>query len=626
MKILVLETVALVNRVDKRLRWCFHIIIAAIVDKQKPDKMQEPWDELMGPSPDDLKNMLRSDPHTSSAPAVRGSSGGAPPSTMFSKSSAPPAAMFGGNNAPSGMYEDDEGNIDIAPSSIRQDALKMLEVADDQLQDSAYAVHRTRTGGFSATPREGKRLPAALSGLGFSKTKEKKEREYPSARLAAAYSDRENDVVDYEGMDSRAAGTQSEKKSTWSSRYSVNDTLMSLSGGAVSSSKLLDKMDRTNNSKTESLARNNLFGHSGEAKNPAIFGSGYSFRKKHVFGKQDVVADDNNLRSYTDAEDGSSMPTANKRNKSWQQQLAEKRRRQRILYLAVLVFGFMLVCSGVGIYVLNNRGGLTIAGSHLLANSIDTEGVSFFVTTGPPANLDMRPIYAKNETAYPAMLVHLGNFQNAVATQCPKEVYEDAKASLEESPLVTFIVPGTQDINMCPDPSDAWTSWQANFRFFHRNFDGFESLHIMDEENHLENFAMVYDDVLFLGMHLVSGRRFIVLDEEGNELDKNEFNLQWIKGMARRYTGLRAMVFMGNEPPSEPMNQEFFDRTVDFLSLEYPDIPVAYIHTGTENRVYLPYEAKPNLLAMEVASGGSQAPLRLVNVGYSGNTIPFYME
>jgi hypothetical protein len=71
----------------------------------------------------------------------------------------PPAPVAAANDNYSEQgdeYDEDEmaDEFNVASAaSIRQEALKMLEVADDHLAGSPYAVHRTLSGGFTATHR-----------------------------------------------------------------------------------------------------------------------------------------------------------------------------------------------------------------------------------------------------------------------------------------------------------------------------------------------------------------------------------------------------------------------------------------------------------------------------------------
>ena len=218
------------------------------------------WDELMGPSPEQLKSMLRMDAEPP-APVVRSSSrsrGAPPPSQAFNNSSssmsssgstttsmtmmpdrwaqlepeadqvheatrqavatarATSSRRSSGNTAArldadgetmdnsnnshraggsvssgrsgrssSMQFEDeaddeDESELEQEEQEqddslrIRQEALRMLEVADDQLADSSYSVYRTKSGGFMASAnaspmmrnnKNQKRVPTALAGI-----------------------------------------------------------------------------------------------------------------------------------------------------------------------------------------------------------------------------------------------------------------------------------------------------------------------------------------------------------------------------------------------------------------------------------------------------------------------------
>jgi hypothetical protein len=587
----------------------------------------EDWDELMGPSPEDLKRMLQEPPAVvtpvvKSPAALRSASSAPPPADMFSSLPgrwSQPDDNDGANNASytsstsarrggsmAFAEEDDEEvilqrSLDIRsassqdPVTIRQEALKVLEVAETH--DSPYAVYRTKTGGFTASPREKKRVPSALAGLNFTSTAS-------STRTSARYRDDpteqqqqpsqddyeygDENVVDVMSMERRSLPSRpqdGETTSKWSSRYSIDSTLMALSGGgATSSKKLLDQMDQ------ESMTRDNLFGNSA-AKAPTVFGSGFSFRKKEVFGKQQVTMPTENLKTIWMDVDGADLPPVNNRTKTWQEQLALKRRQRRHYILAVcLVTVFTVALASLFTATRSS------APSNVAVHTDTAPGsVTFYVTSGPPERLDFSEI--SEQTSF---LAHLGNLQDAAVTLCPAQEYATAAAVLKDSPTPTFVLVGPDDASNCPLPAQAWQYWKNNFSFFHRHFQ--HSLTVMSEADHTENFAIVQGGVLFVGLHLVGGRDA-----------PSAFNTEWIIGMIKKQgDDVRAMVLFGHARPGEPVNQDFFDHASQYLAEHFVK-PIAYVHAGDKTEVYKPFENK-NILAIQV--GQEDTPLARINVGF----------
>jgi hypothetical protein len=606
--------------------------------------MEEPWDELMGPSAEDLKNMLREKeppaavtPVKPAAAALRSPSSAPPPADMFSSlpgrwsqhddapsmanntsyastanntsyASSTSAASDVTSNRRGGAFAEEDDEEEILqrsleanmhstassqrddPVAIRQEALKVLEVAE--LQDSPYTVHRTKTGGFTATVREKKRVPSALSGLNFTSSTRSSSTRYrddPYQEQQPSQDDYEygdENVVDVMAMERRSLPSRpQESSSNWSSRYSIDNTLLALSGGATSSKKILDQMDQDNN-----MTRNNIFGNSNPA--PTVFGSGFSFRKNQVFGKQDVTIPTENLRTVWMDVEGSDLPPANNRSKTWQEQLAQKRRQRRNYVLGVC-FATILAVALASIFGSHRR---NPSSSSAASNTNTAPGsVTFTVTSGPPERLDFSELSPQT-----TFLMHLGNLQDAAVTLCPAQQYATAAAILKDSPTPTFVLVGPDDASNCPLPEKAWQYWTDNFSFFHRHFQ--HSFEVMSEADHTENFAIVEGGVLFVGLHVVGGRD-----------SASEFNYEWVEGMIKKQGGdVRAMVLFGHARPGEPINQDFFDRTSQYLAKHF-EKPIAYVHAGDKTEVYQPFENK-NILAIQV--GSEDTPLARINVGF----------
>ena len=633
--------------------------------------MEEPWDELMGPSPEDLKNMLRDKPAADppaapqpQPPVRRTPSKAPPPSTMFGKMpdrwtpeqqkvsaartpstagsspsprpktapALPPVAT--NTKSPQRLAFEDEEEEEVDPAFVRREALNILEVAES----NNFAVHRTSSGGFSAGPRsDGKRVRASLAGLSFSSRRTGRsyhDDEFDmddNAPSAAArhttdddyeYGEYGNDdgVVDVVGMERRSMSSrpaaEQQKNSNWSSRYSVDNTLLALSGSRRSSSsnKVLDRMDRDHDRTSR-----NLFG--GGSQRPKIFGGGgFAFRKNFVFGKQNVTVKppQQNLQTVWMDMDNGSMPPANSRVKSWQDQLQQKR-NQRRRYVLLVLLAFCLTVALASILgkrpgVLGNNNNNSNNGSATLAPG----SVTFYVTADAPYDLSAEEKLSSDlKTLSPtaSLLVHLGNLQEASVTLCQTSRYESVAALLRESPVPTFVLPGQEDVNNCPDPKVAFDFWKNSFRFFHRHFDGHEALHVMSESVQYENFAIVHQGVLFLGLHLVGGR---VHDSE-DFLFRNQYNYEWVMGMSKQYQDkVRAVVVLANARPGEKINQRLFDLLGDFWKSF--TLPVAYVHANSGlpggTQAYSPFEGlEDRVIAIQVGNSGENPPLRL-NVGF----------
>lgn len=462
--------------------------------------MDEDYDEIMGPMGprpgQDMRKVFKEDPSalpSSQEPVKRSSAG--PPPTLFH--SMPDrwaqheddelmnrSASSSRRSSDIMSFDEEEEDDPHVPSNdsrgIRQEALRMLEVADS----GTYSVHRTVTGGFMAEPRsmgKNKRVPAALAGLGsFANPAARSSKpRFPTASPTSVYRDDPPLEEDYEYSDDRFATNQvqeEKKESSWSSRYSVDETLLNMSGGAVhtppakkGNRSFLDKLDMQNSRRS---ARN-MFATS-PAKESKVFGSGFSFRQKNVFGKQGVAVaspstdNSSNLRTvWMDAGSPSNSPA-----RSWMDDLRDKRNKRRnCMIVAALVCAFLVTLAAL--LGARNKSG-DVASSTSKTGSNDEEAVTFYITSDSPLDSDEEKTLANQLTKLSKradFLVHLGNIQDSDVTQCASDQYEKVSNILLESPVPVYIVPGEEDWPNCPDQDQGWYNWVDNFGLFDTNFD-----------------------------------------------------------------------------------------------------------------------------------------------------------
>jgi hypothetical protein len=562
-------------------------------------------------------------------------------------------------------------NSNFDHETIRQEALRMLEVAD---ADRNYSVYRTVSGGFSATPKPKTR--AALSGLNLTASRTNFGRAFrydrnnnnndpPSStdmeyganpNAVGTYED--DDVVDVIGMERRSLASTSDQENrsngtSWSSRYSIDNTLLAMTGGTVSKSsvssmrvnndpystsnaRILERMDReSRNTQAKSASATGGFIKGG------IFGSAaaFNYRQAHVFGKQNVVLPSsrqpnlqaaflNNNPNNSDSV-GESLPPVNQRTKSWQERLQQKRFQTRLLIMCAVLLIFVVTFTSV--MVSKNRAANQAAAATAAAG---LESVTFYVTADIPLlRNDESKLYKNLQSLgdQGKFIVHVGNIQMAAQTQCDEERYSQISDMLQKSsPKTVFIVPGTEDWNQCPDPMSSWETWKESFMFFSENFvkddaandsertqnkDGIETYHMKEQ---LENWAFVESGVLFMGVHAIGG----IIRNETEFATRNYNNYQWIRGMASTHLAdIRALVLFGNVRPGTEQNSDFFGPLSDLLkSDKYINLPSLYVHGYSERatedkQLYQPFLNVPNLMAYSYMKG-SETPLTRMNVGF----------
>lgn len=550
--------------------------------------------------------------------------------------------------------DEDEKSVDSAigreydsrdHDHIRQEALRMLEVAD---ADSHYSVHRTITGGFTAQPKQignQRRTRTALQGLNFIATSRVNNgnnrfsnfttTEYASpSGKSSSDAQREDfeygDVVDIIGLENRSASTAASAdgqgiNSNWSSRYSIDRTMLAMSGGSMKNK--LDRMDRENN--IDRFTASNLFRNS-PAKSPQIFGSGFSFRQDHVFGKQKVTMPTDNIQPvWNDTTEGSPQ-----RAKTWQEQILQKKQQQRRWLICICLF---LVCIIVPLAsVLSVRRSRSVESSTTTSSNDnnnaakvdnDRDSVTFHVTSDSPHN-DAQEQKLKKDLAAIAVtssfVVHLGNVQDSALTNCTRDAYDKVAALLENnSPSRVFVVPGEEDWNNCPDPNEAWNSWYENFIVFDDRWNdmpGADQFSMYRENLQLENWAFSHEGVLFLGVHLVNGE---VPDEDEFSL-RNNLNYEWVMGMTQDHHKLvRAVVIFGNAKPEEGTNTDFFAPIQEFWKDTEFSKPTLYVHPSSDKTSqYRPFKNLPHVTVAQVKYDIKTAP-RQIKVGFGEKPFSF---
>jgi hypothetical protein len=555
--------------------------------------------------------------------------------------------------------------------TIRQEALRMLEVAD---ADTNYSVHRTITGGFTAQAKSisghPRRTKSALQALNFTAQRTKigqRFSDYATSPSTKAYKDNDDDrdsyeygettstnggVVDMIGIGERSAASSAKHPTgtgNWSSRYSIDSTMLAMSGGSMQPRPWSTSTTTTNtNTNTERFAARNLFRNS-PASSPQIFGSGFQFRQQHVFGKQRDA--ERNIHADGLFNESSTSPMNNPRLKTWQDQLMEKKRKQRRCILAILL---ILMCTLIPMITLitahSKKQSMNGAKNDLSFGkqnepvdnaSIDTtmthEEVIFYVTANVPYTADeevqLQNNFATVSQSGAHFLIHLGNIHNSDTSACDSTTYNRVADMMEDaSTIPMFIIPGEEDWNDCDDPDSAWDAWFATYELYNQRWgypsivDG-EALTVFRQRDQLENWAFLVKGVLMIGVHVVNG----IKPDEVEFRERNHMNLQWIKGMSKQHESvIRAVVVCGNAQPGHSTNAGLFSN-LDSFWREYSK-PTLYIHTAPSagsnaysNKIaaefYQPFKDLSNLWATQVEKTSDNLPVR-ITIGLN-NDNPF---
>jgi hypothetical protein len=524
-----------------------------------------------------------------------------------------------GNSDPGASYDEDyygettESEI-TNPQDIREEALKILELADSPTRSSRSSlfVHRTSTGGFSVgAPNETttRRAPAALSGSLFTTNRTNSASSYrDDVNKRHSWQVPSSDELEYGDDDivaaiakvNRSEAFSGSASNSWSSRYSLDRTLAGMTATNPNTKQFLDKIDRgsTNRTSATGLSASSAYDQnvtSNGIGNSKPFGSGFSFRQNNVWGKQGVTVEPNT--NLYDA--GDQLPDQPIR-KSWQEQMRQRKRQRRNIILAVV--GMLVFVVSVSTAVAKRKKAKAMASDIPLTIFITSDSPYTFPEHKQLAH-DLGTIQMKAD-----FLVHLGNIQNVTVSQCALAQYSEVSGMLQESKIPTFMVPGENDWVNCPDQQVGFERWANTFvRFAHKSGPKME---IDYQQHRMENFAFQQKGVLFLGIHVVGGRPTTYSEFTSRMSD----NVAWIQAMYNLYAAeTNGVVVFGNAAPGLLQLQDFFDTMASFLGPTGK--PILYVHANSGSGgvdIHKPFIDYSNIVTIQAPIGGKQPPLPII--------------
>eukprot|EP00547_Thalassionema_nitzschioides_P001659 CAMPEP_0194213018 /NCGR_PEP_ID=MMETSP0156-20130528/13300_1 /TAXON_ID=33649 /ORGANISM="Thalassionema nitzschioides, Strain L26-B" /LENGTH=543 /DNA_ID=CAMNT_0038940959 /DNA_START=160 /DNA_END=1791 /DNA_ORIENTATION=- len=209
----------------------------------------------------------------------------------------------------------------------------------------------------------------------------------------------------------------------------------------------------------------------------------------------------------------------------------------------------------------------------------------FYLTAGRPLD-QMLEAFEDSLGDLPTnsdFMVHLGDFNRPLVTNCVEESYEVADSLYSRSSVPVYFLPGDNEYNDCPNPSEAFGFWKQYML-------GYESKYWppprweleRDEPPYEPNFAFVLRGVLYVGVNLVGGN---IHDQD--EWDaRQKANIEWISS---QFTTHRAkfeiLILMTHADPDTPdTNDGFFEPLFEMVKSDF-NVPTVLIHRnwGTDS-------------------------------------------
>lgn len=173
--------------------------------------------------------------------------------------------------------------------------------------------------------------------------------------------------------------------------------------------------------------------------------------------------------------------------------------------------------------------------------------------------------------------VHLGDFNNVIHGCNMNSYIEFRDFIVQHMPVPTFVTPGDNELNDCPDPQTAWTYWRS----FISNIDtewSHPSFEVFRQVGQEENFAFYLQSVLYVGLNVVGGVAF------DRKLWRKQLrmNARWIRNQMSLHEsqGVEALVIFGHDDNID--KHEIFFSALSKNVKEF-DIPTVYIHESNNS-------------------------------------------
>jgi len=519
---------------------------------------------------------------------------------------------YGGSSSPQNAEHD----------KVRNEALKMLQIADSCLQDSpingssapnsprsssgagngATGLFRTAGGGLAMRELDSKETSrisfkkgqpqSSISGIDSFKSERSTSK--GSSRFDGTFTIGSNDEDDKSNSNGAPTSPNDDTPSLWSSRYSVERQLMAITGG-LDSKHMLAKMDMLHSSRQKTKSARGLYRASGYAMDGSgedyndytkTTGSGFAFGGVWLWLRGTLWSDDAEL-NY----DGTTQSLV-RREKAMQ-------RRRRIRW----GLGFLVTLSiFVGVLThLGNPKGPKSGGD-----------VNFYVLADEPYDFSNAELLTRELEALPKdaeFVVHLGNVNADEQSRCKEYGFERAAAVLGESRAPVLVIPGDLDWAACGSKNaaeDALYWWDINLGKLEKRWNT-SPLDVEHSEDVVGNFAFLHKGVLFISVNMVEA------ETEPTEVTlRLEQNVIWTKDKLEQFKDkFHAVVILGHAPPSEKQGEYFWPLRGQIADLEKP---VLYLHANSEGSFeeYIPYKEAENLKAVQLEARGREGPMKVV--------------
>lgn len=172
------------------------------------------------------------------------------------------------------------------------------------------------------------------------------------------------------------------------------------------------------------------------------------------------------------------------------------------------------------------------------------------------------------------ILIHLGDWNSPYTTSCDEDSFITNVNSYKQSSVPVYFVPGDNEYNDCPNPTEALDFWNQYLLDFETKYWPEPSWNVVRQSpDYSENFAFLQRKILFVGINLVGG----IVHDQAEWDARHEADLLWIDTTAAKYDGsYTTMVIFAHADPEIQINQNFFSGF--YPMVERYDEQVIFVH------------------------------------------------
>jgi hypothetical protein len=198
-------------------------------------------------------------------------------------------------------------------------------------------------------------------------------------------------------------------------------------------------------------------------------------------------------------------------------------------------------------------------------------------------------------------VVHLGNL---VERDKDCKLLEEASDVLQDNSLIPVLVlPGDHDWYECDNQEKVWKQWKDLFVDYQDKWDN--ALQVVRHDERPENYAFVYKQVLFIGLHVISAT---VRDWPSWRALVHDTAVWLEQNFEAHVNNVQAVVLLAHAQPDQRRYDELYDTLVRLAASAAT--PILYLQ-GQEQEFGVDTTSIPNVMRVVLEAIGESQPVEV---------------